>query len=358
MTSCPFHTLADACSHWWILRPLYKAVRLLRKLTGEEDLRRCAINALYLKPGERVLNMCCGTGENLHLLVGRDLELYAADDKQVYAEASRFEVRCNEWHNVRVFHWTDGRLPLPSASVDAILISYGLTGTDNPGCVIAECKRLLKPSGRLVVVDWVTPNNGNTILSGLLWPVHALMGCNPYTHWRRQFARAFEVCREQPAYASLMTLTLGRQRAAAAPHQPNLYELPLDPIEEPVTAKSVPSQPSVPTQEANLSAPESAPATVAAVAPETASEAEPTTTQDVAPNAEPVATQEAAPDAEPTTTPEVAPNAKPAATQEVTPDAEQALATPTASEPTQGTKAAKGKDGSPDKFKLGKRKKS
>ena len=275
MSHCPLHIIANACSHWWILRPLYKAVRIFRKLTGEEDLRRCAINALYLKPGERVLNMCCGTGDDLHLLVGRDLELYAADAKQVYAEAGRFEVRCNQWHNVRVFHWTDGRLPLPTASVDAILISYGLTGTDNPGCVIAECKRLLKPNGRLVVVDWVTPNKGNTIISGLLWPLHAMMGCNPYTHWRRQFARAFEVCREQAAFASLITLTIGRQRAAEAPHQPNLYELPLDPIEEPTAPETAKVEADAPVAEtakveANAPVPETAKVEANAPEPETA----------------------------------------------------------------------------------------
>ena len=212
MSNCPLHCAAHVLSQWWSVRPLFHSVRFLRRLIGEEDMRRSAINALGLKPGDRVLNMCAGLGDNLHLLAECGLELYAADTKIDNAEACRREIRENHWQNIRAIHWTDTRLPFPNASIDAIFITYGLTGTNNPGYIIAECERLLKPDGRIVVIDWITPGKGNGILAGLLWPLHFLMGCNPYTPWRRQLARAFEVCKQQNIWADMATFTYAVKR--------------------------------------------------------------------------------------------------------------------------------------------------
>lgn len=45
----------------------------------------------------------------------------------------------------------DGRLPLPDASVDAVLSTQVLEHVADPGIYLAECQRVLKPGGRLLL---------------------------------------------------------------------------------------------------------------------------------------------------------------------------------------------------------------
>ncbi|MDO5295456.1 MAG: methyltransferase domain-containing protein [bacterium] len=195
-------------------------IRQLRRFFGEEDMRRSAINALALQPGDRVLNMCSGLGDNLHLLVSKDIELFAADTNKDNAEACRREIRENRWHNIRALHWNGYQLPFADSSFDAIFITYGFTSSANPESVLAECARLLKPGGRISVIDWITPGKGNGLIAGLLWPLHFLMGCNPYTPWRRQFAEHFEVCKQQKIWADMAAFIYGQKKTAPAGSEP------------------------------------------------------------------------------------------------------------------------------------------
>ena len=212
MSSCPLRCATHILSQWWSVRPLFLGVRQLRRFFGEEDLRRSAINALGLKPGDRVLNMCAGLGDNLRLLIGPDIELFAADADRDNAEACRREIRENRWHNIRALHWNGYQLPFEDASFDAVFITYGFTGAEHPDSIIAECARLLKPGGRIAVIDWITPGKGNGIIAGLLWPLHFLMGCNPYTPWRRQLAVHFEICKQQKIWADMASFIYGQKR--------------------------------------------------------------------------------------------------------------------------------------------------
>ena len=240
MSSCPLRCAAHIFSQWWSARPLFLGVRQLRRFIGEEDLRRSAVNALGLQPGDRVLNMCSGLGDNLRLLRGSDIELIAADTCRDNAEACRREIRENRWQNIRALHWNGYTLPFDDASFDAIFITYGFTGAEHPGSIIAECARLLKPGGRIAVIDWITPGKGNGFFAGLLWPLHFLMGCNPYTPWRRQFAEYFEVCKQQKIWADMAAFIYAQKRLTPASGDSN-FSAGLDFADEPSAETKHPS---------------------------------------------------------------------------------------------------------------------
>jgi ArsR family transcriptional regulator len=55
--------------------------------------------------------------------------------------------------NVEVKHGTLESLPLPAASVDAALVGLVLHHVSDPGAVIVEAARVLKPGGRLLITD-------------------------------------------------------------------------------------------------------------------------------------------------------------------------------------------------------------
>ena len=50
---------------------------------------------------------------------------------------------------------TENHLPLPDGSVDLGLLAFVFHELENPAEFLAEAKRILRPSGRLVLVEWV-----------------------------------------------------------------------------------------------------------------------------------------------------------------------------------------------------------
>ncbi|MDQ3973922.1 MAG: class I SAM-dependent methyltransferase, partial [Actinomycetota bacterium] len=49
------------------------------------------------------------------------------------------------------------RLPLPDAAVDAVTIAFGLRNLPDPARGLAEFARVVRPAGRLVVLEFSTP---------------------------------------------------------------------------------------------------------------------------------------------------------------------------------------------------------
>src|SRR5207237_4511210 len=49
------------------------------------------------------------------------------------------------------------RLPLASASIDAVTIAFGIRNIDSPGETCAEIHRVLKRGGRLAILEFAVP---------------------------------------------------------------------------------------------------------------------------------------------------------------------------------------------------------
>ena len=56
---------------------------------------------------------------------------------------------------VKVLLSGENRLPIPDGSVDLALLAFVLHELGEPAQFLTEAKRMLKPSGRLIVLEWV-----------------------------------------------------------------------------------------------------------------------------------------------------------------------------------------------------------
>jgi demethylmenaquinone methyltransferase/2-methoxy-6-polyprenyl-1,4-benzoquinol methylase len=125
---------------------------------SEAPMRKAGMELLKAKPGESILEIGFGTGHSLVSLAkavgpkGRVLGLDLSDKmtkiaKENLAKAGLIErarIRCGD----------AAQLPYPAGSVDGVFMSFTLELFDTPEIpkVLDECKRVLRPGGRMVVV--------------------------------------------------------------------------------------------------------------------------------------------------------------------------------------------------------------
>lgn len=106
----------------------------------DEALDLCAFPA-----GSRLIDLGCGPGGTLKYLRERGFEAIGVDrSPALLAEAKAFgPVREADFH----------RLPFEDSFVDGLLCECALSLADDKSRVLAECFRVLKAGGRLVVSD-------------------------------------------------------------------------------------------------------------------------------------------------------------------------------------------------------------
>lgn len=127
-------------------------------LTGlDQRLTRMALGWLALQPGERVLDIGCGTGSSLldlSRISGRAAGLFGCDLSTGMLTRARFKMR-RAGAPLNLTRADAVRLPFIPASFDALLLSFTLELFDSPEipCVLAESQRVLKPGGRLLLVS-------------------------------------------------------------------------------------------------------------------------------------------------------------------------------------------------------------
>jgi len=142
---------------------------------SEEPVRRAGLEKLNARPGEKVLEIGSGTGHCLVALaqaVGAAGKVYGVDlsdemlkiaheNLEKEGLADRVELICEDAE----------KLPYPSETLDAIFMSFTLELFDTPEIpkVLAECKRVLRPGGRIVVVGVSKEGEGGVILQVFEW---------------------------------------------------------------------------------------------------------------------------------------------------------------------------------------------
>ena len=118
--------------------------------------RRTARLALDLKPGDRVLDLACGTGLNfphLHELVGEHGQVVGVDLTPAMLDIARKMIKMKGWKNVEVREADAAQLPFPDTSFDKVIITFALTIIPEYMSAIEEVRRVLVPGGQFVGLE-------------------------------------------------------------------------------------------------------------------------------------------------------------------------------------------------------------
>ena len=118
---------------------------------------RALMAGAALSPGERVLDVACGTGLialQAARAVGSRGHVVGVDLSARMVDAARIRAaECNVG-NATFARMDAERLELPAASADAALCALGLMYFPHPERAIREMRRVLRPGGRIVIVVW------------------------------------------------------------------------------------------------------------------------------------------------------------------------------------------------------------
>jgi ubiquinone/menaquinone biosynthesis C-methylase UbiE len=109
---------------------------------------------LRLAGHETILDVACGTGELERLLSDAypEAKLVGVDisDQMLEIAQSKF----SDQHNVEFFKTNAIALPFNDASFDLVVTASAFHYFPNPIAALREMHRVLKPNGKVVVMDW------------------------------------------------------------------------------------------------------------------------------------------------------------------------------------------------------------
>ena len=111
-----------------------------------------------LSSGAKVLDLACGTGDLTKALSNKGYHVTGLDISAEMMAIGREKCRYLSPKPSFVLGSAEA-IPFPDASFDAVTIAFGLRNFDHRAQCLAEIRRVLKPGGRLAVLEFAVPRN-------------------------------------------------------------------------------------------------------------------------------------------------------------------------------------------------------
>jgi demethylmenaquinone methyltransferase / 2-methoxy-6-polyprenyl-1,4-benzoquinol methylase len=151
------------------IAPRYDLINDLQSFGLHRLWKRRVIEATCPQPGQRALDLCCGTGDLALGLARRGVVVTGLDFSERMLECAVRKASAIRGQGLepaqqisRPPHFICGdaqRIPFADNSFDIVTVGYGLRNLANWETGLREMQRVAKPGGRLVVLDFGKPDN-------------------------------------------------------------------------------------------------------------------------------------------------------------------------------------------------------
>ena len=132
----------------------YDFINDLLSLNRTKAWRKVATSIIAPKKGMRILDIAAGTGSSSRPLADAGADVVALDFSQGMLEAGR-----KRNPDLTFIQGDALKLPFGENEFEVATISFGLRNTSNAKAALADAFRVVKPGGRMVVVEFSHPTN-------------------------------------------------------------------------------------------------------------------------------------------------------------------------------------------------------
>jgi len=149
--------------HFDRVAPKYDFMNSLLSFGIQRAWKRAAMRRLDLQPGDRVLDLCGGTGDLAHLAAART----GSRGRAVICDINRAMMAAGRRTYAgqpltRRVDWTQGdaeQIPFPEATFDAAMVGFGIRNLTHLKQGFQEMHRVLKPGGKFLCLEFSRPTN-------------------------------------------------------------------------------------------------------------------------------------------------------------------------------------------------------
>jgi len=208
------HTAADKASRveamFTNIAGRYDLNNRLHSLWRDQAWRRRTVRMAALQPGDRVLDMACGTGDLTAMLAAEHpASVLGMDFTEAMLDIARAKAASLPAAGRPEYRRGDAMaIDLPDDAVDVITIAFGIRNVSDPSIAIREFARVLAPGGRLFVLEFSTPPNpalraANALYTRHLMPITAGLLAGDRSGAYRYLPRSISTFAEPAALAAL-----------------------------------------------------------------------------------------------------------------------------------------------------------
>ncbi len=141
------------------IAPTYERVNAIATFGADARWRRAAVAAADVQATDRVLDICCGTGDMLRTFGAAA----PAPAQLIGLDFSAEMLRFGQYPGMRtppvLIRGDALHLPFATASIDVVSCAFGVRNLQNIQDGLLEMRRILRPGGRLVILEFSTPTN-------------------------------------------------------------------------------------------------------------------------------------------------------------------------------------------------------
>jgi demethylmenaquinone methyltransferase/2-methoxy-6-polyprenyl-1,4-benzoquinol methylase len=133
------------------ITPVYDLMNRLMTLGLDRRWRRMTTEAV-VRPGDRVLDACCGTGDLALAAERAGGRVTGVDFSQGMLERARRKSAAIAWVHADVL-----AMPFPASSFDVVTIGFGVRNVESLENALRELRRVLRPGGSLGCLEITRP---------------------------------------------------------------------------------------------------------------------------------------------------------------------------------------------------------
>lgn len=146
------------------IAPSYDLNNRLHSFGRDQAWRRKAVRLCRVKPTDEVLDVACGTGDLAEAFADAGpASVVGIDFTEPMLEIARAKAtrrrRGSRIPLPKYLHGDATQLDVPDRSVDIVSIAFGIRNVTDPAQAVREFRRVLRPGGRLMILEFSRPTN-------------------------------------------------------------------------------------------------------------------------------------------------------------------------------------------------------